>query len=169
MLDTTAERTRLALQRPDLLREAAWVNGEWVTATETITVTNPANGRPIGTIPALGATDPQAAAAAAAAAFPAFAEDVVDLEQAVPVAPITVIGTRTQRRVDDVAVSPCDHGIDVPADQSVVRPAQAVHFDGVSDAGRRALGGHQRAAGERPASVVFQLGLHADDAGASAE
>jgi len=39
------------------------------------------------------------------AAFPAFAEDVVDLEQAVPVAPITVIGTRTQRRVDDVPAS----------------------------------------------------------------
>ena len=73
MLDTTAERTRLALQRPDLLREAAWVNGEWVTATETITVTNPANGRPIGTIPALGATETEAAVAAAAAAFPAWA------------------------------------------------------------------------------------------------
>ncbi|TFU03348.1 NAD-dependent succinate-semialdehyde dehydrogenase [Polymorphobacter arshaanensis] len=73
MLDTTAERTRLALQRPDLLREAAWVNGEWVTATETITVTNPANGRPIGTIPALGAAETEAAVAAAAAAFPAWA------------------------------------------------------------------------------------------------
>jgi len=43
--------------------------------------------------------------ALSAAAFPAFAEDVVDLEQAVPVAPITVIGTRTQRRVDDVPAS----------------------------------------------------------------
>ncbi len=42
---------------------------------------------------------------ALSAAFPAFAEDVVDLEQAVPVAPITVIGTRTQRRVDDVPAS----------------------------------------------------------------
>ena len=43
--------------------------------------------------------------ALSAAAFPAFAEEAVDLEQAVPVAPITVIGTRTQRRVDDVPAS----------------------------------------------------------------
>jgi hemoglobin/transferrin/lactoferrin receptor protein len=39
------------------------------------------------------------------AAFPAFAEEVVDLQKAVPVAPITVVGTRTQRRVDDVPAS----------------------------------------------------------------
>ncbi|MBD3832514.1 MAG: TonB-dependent hemoglobin/transferrin/lactoferrin family receptor [Brevundimonas sp.] len=43
--------------------------------------------------------------ALSAAAFPALAEEIVDLEQAVPVAPITVIGTRTQRRVDDVPAS----------------------------------------------------------------
>ncbi|WP_296173905.1 TonB-dependent hemoglobin/transferrin/lactoferrin family receptor [uncultured Brevundimonas sp.] len=43
--------------------------------------------------------------ALSAAAFPAFAEEVADLEQAVPVAPITVVGTRTQRRVDDVPAS----------------------------------------------------------------
>ena len=40
-----------------------------------------------------------------AAAFPAWGEEVTDLEQAVPVAPITVVGTRTQRRVDDVPAS----------------------------------------------------------------
>lgn len=39
------------------------------------------------------------------AAFPAWGEEVADLEQAVPVAPITVVGTRTQRRVDDVPAS----------------------------------------------------------------
>ena len=39
------------------------------------------------------------------AAFPAFAEEVIDLQKAVPVAPITVVGTRTQRRVDDVPAS----------------------------------------------------------------
>ncbi|MNS39628.1 Hemin receptor precursor [compost metagenome] len=43
--------------------------------------------------------------ALSAAAFPAFADEVADLEQAVPVAPITVVGTRTQRRVDDVPAS----------------------------------------------------------------
>ena len=43
--------------------------------------------------------------ALSAAAFPAWAEEVADLEQAVPVAPITVVGTRTQRRVDDVPAS----------------------------------------------------------------
>ena len=40
-----------------------------------------------------------------AAAFPAMAEEVVDLQKAVTVAPVTVVGTRTQRRVDDVPAS----------------------------------------------------------------
>jgi len=39
------------------------------------------------------------------AAFPALAENPAELDQAVPVAPITVVGTRTQRRVDDVPAS----------------------------------------------------------------
>lgn len=43
--------------------------------------------------------------ALSAAAFPAFAEEVVDLQKAVPVAPVTVVGTRTQRRMDDVPAS----------------------------------------------------------------
>jgi hemoglobin/transferrin/lactoferrin receptor protein len=43
--------------------------------------------------------------ALSAAAFPAFAEEITDREQAVPVAPVTVVGTRTQRRVDDVPAS----------------------------------------------------------------
>ena len=43
--------------------------------------------------------------ALSAAAFPAFADEVVDLQKAVPVAPVTVVGTRTQRRVDDVPAS----------------------------------------------------------------
>jgi len=43
--------------------------------------------------------------ALSAAAFPAMAEEVVDLQKAVPVAPVTVVGTRTQRRVDDVPAS----------------------------------------------------------------
>jgi hemoglobin/transferrin/lactoferrin receptor protein len=43
--------------------------------------------------------------ALSAAAFPAFAEEINDREQAVPVAPVTVVGTRTQRRVDDVPAS----------------------------------------------------------------
>ncbi|MFE9083479.1 TonB-dependent hemoglobin/transferrin/lactoferrin family receptor [Brevundimonas sp. NPDC003935] len=40
-----------------------------------------------------------------AAAFPAMAEEVVDLQKAVTVAPVTVVGTRTQRQVDDVPAS----------------------------------------------------------------
>ncbi|MET4683194.1 TonB-dependent hemoglobin/transferrin/lactoferrin family receptor [Brevundimonas faecalis] len=43
--------------------------------------------------------------ALSAAAFPAAAEEVVDLQQPVRVAPITVVGTRTERRVDEVPAS----------------------------------------------------------------
>ncbi|MFC5371492.1 TonB-dependent hemoglobin/transferrin/lactoferrin family receptor [Brevundimonas faecalis] len=43
--------------------------------------------------------------ALSAAAFPAAAEEVIDLQQPVRVAPITVVGTRTERRVDEVPAS----------------------------------------------------------------
>lgn len=68
-----AERARLALKRPDLLREAAWINGAWVTRETLIEVTNPATGKVLGVVPALGETETQDAVAAAAAAFPAWA------------------------------------------------------------------------------------------------
>jgi hemoglobin/transferrin/lactoferrin receptor protein len=59
--------------------------------------------------------------ALSAAAFPAFAEEAIDLQKAVPVAPITVVGTRTQRRVDNV-----------PASVSVIT-AQIIENDLVTD------------------------------------
>jgi len=45
---------------------------------------------------------------ALAAAFPAIAEEAasaIDLNQPVRVAPVTVVGTRTERRVDEVPAS----------------------------------------------------------------
>ena len=69
----TAERARLALKRPDLLREAAWIGGAWVTGQASIAVTNPATGRVLGCVPSLGAAEALDAVAAARAAFPAWA------------------------------------------------------------------------------------------------
>jgi succinate-semialdehyde dehydrogenase/glutarate-semialdehyde dehydrogenase len=69
----TAERAGLALKRPDLLREAAWIGGAWVTADAAIAVTNPATGRVLGSVPSLGAAEALDAVAAADAAFPAGA------------------------------------------------------------------------------------------------
>jgi succinate-semialdehyde dehydrogenase / glutarate-semialdehyde dehydrogenase len=63
------ERERLALRRPELLREAAYIDGEWVTGSHSIDVTNPANGRALGTVPALGASETSRAVAAAHRAF----------------------------------------------------------------------------------------------------
>jgi len=68
-----AERAALTLKRPDLLREAAWIGGAWVTADATIAVTNPATGRVLGSVPSLGAAEALDAVAAADAAFPAWA------------------------------------------------------------------------------------------------
>jgi succinate-semialdehyde dehydrogenase/glutarate-semialdehyde dehydrogenase len=70
--ETAPERERLALSRPGLLCEAAWIGGDWVTGAETITVSNPATGRPLGTVPSLGAEETRAAVAAAQAALPAW-------------------------------------------------------------------------------------------------
>ncbi|MDH4384019.1 MAG: NAD-dependent succinate-semialdehyde dehydrogenase [Caulobacter sp.] len=74
----SAERARLNLARPDLLREAAWINGHWVGGERAggdtvIPVTNPATGKVLGSVPALGEAETLAAVAAAHEAMPAWA------------------------------------------------------------------------------------------------
>jgi succinate-semialdehyde dehydrogenase/glutarate-semialdehyde dehydrogenase len=66
--DISAEQTRLALKRPDLLREAAYVGGAWITAEDRIAVTNPATGRVLAHIPNLGSEATLQAVTAATAA-----------------------------------------------------------------------------------------------------
>ncbi|PYR68069.1 MAG: succinate-semialdehyde dehydrogenase (NADP(+)) [Acidobacteria bacterium] len=53
-----------------LFKEAAYINGEWLTAAATLAVRNPANGEVVGTIPDLGAAETRRAIDAASAAFP---------------------------------------------------------------------------------------------------
>jgi succinate-semialdehyde dehydrogenase / glutarate-semialdehyde dehydrogenase len=67
--DLLLERARLALSRPELLREVAYIDGEWVRSHTTTNVINPATGRPLGAMPMLGAADAQRAVAAAHKAF----------------------------------------------------------------------------------------------------
>ena len=64
-----AEHARLALKRPDLFRQAAYIDGRWVDGAEHLTVTNPASLRPLGEVPDLGEAETLAAVAAADAAF----------------------------------------------------------------------------------------------------
>jgi succinate-semialdehyde dehydrogenase/glutarate-semialdehyde dehydrogenase len=64
-----AERTRLALVRPELLREAACINGQWVSGQSRLEVVNPASGRLLGTVPSLGAKEAMQAVASAHQAF----------------------------------------------------------------------------------------------------
>ena len=56
------------------LREACYIDGQWVGADsgETIAVTNPATGQQLGTVPKCGATETRRAIEAAQAAFPAW-------------------------------------------------------------------------------------------------
>ena len=58
-----------------LIREANLIGGAWVSAdsSQTIAVTNPANGERIALVPASGAAETARAIDAAAAAFPAYA------------------------------------------------------------------------------------------------
>ncbi len=58
-----------------LLHQHCYVDGAWIGAANgaTIAVTNPATGGQLGTVPALGAVETEAAVAAAHAAFPAWA------------------------------------------------------------------------------------------------
>lgn len=60
------------LDAPKLLRSEAYINGSWVEANKTITITNPADGTVLGTVPNLGATETHQAIEAAEKAFPAW-------------------------------------------------------------------------------------------------
>lgn len=60
------------LQDHALLRDRAFINGEWTGHASTFAVTNPADGRTLGQVPNLGAEHAQQAIAAAHAAFPAW-------------------------------------------------------------------------------------------------
>jgi succinate-semialdehyde dehydrogenase/glutarate-semialdehyde dehydrogenase len=64
----------LQLKDPTLLRQQAYINGEWLDADNgaTLAVTNPATGEQIGTIPLMGAAETKRAIAAANAAWPAW-------------------------------------------------------------------------------------------------
>jgi succinate-semialdehyde dehydrogenase/glutarate-semialdehyde dehydrogenase len=65
----TAEQARLALKSGELLRQAAYIDGQWVEASRTLEVLNPATQQLLGRIPALGAPETERAVAAAQRAF----------------------------------------------------------------------------------------------------
>jgi succinate-semialdehyde dehydrogenase/glutarate-semialdehyde dehydrogenase len=56
-----------------LLRNQAYIDGQWIGAANRFDVTDPANGAAIASVPNLGADEAHAAIAAANAAFPAWA------------------------------------------------------------------------------------------------
>ena len=70
MLDQT--KTHLKLKNADLLREQAYIDGQWVDADdgETFDVTNPADGSLVATVPEMGPKEARRAIEAAAKAWP---------------------------------------------------------------------------------------------------
>ncbi len=68
----TAERSRLALAHPELMREAAYIGGDWISGPAVLEVLNPATARPLGFVPSLGAAETAQAVAAAHGAFPSW-------------------------------------------------------------------------------------------------
>ncbi|RSZ55381.1 NADP-dependent succinate-semialdehyde dehydrogenase [Massilia atriviolacea] len=64
----------LNLKDPALLRQQCFIDGEWCDAADaaTITVTNPATGEALGTVPRMGKDEAARAIAAANAAWPAW-------------------------------------------------------------------------------------------------
>lgn len=66
------ERARLTLRRGDLLREAAFVAGEWLHSNDVQHVLNPATGGVLGVVPRLAPEQIERAIDAAARAAPAW-------------------------------------------------------------------------------------------------
>lgn len=67
--------TTLKIKDPALLREAAFINGEWCAADndEKIRILNPANGSLVGEVPIMRAAETKRAIEAAAKAQPLWA------------------------------------------------------------------------------------------------
>jgi succinate-semialdehyde dehydrogenase/glutarate-semialdehyde dehydrogenase len=63
------EQGRLALKSGELLRQAAYIDGQWIEGDRTLEVINPATQQLLGRVPALGAAHTERAVAAAARAF----------------------------------------------------------------------------------------------------
>ena len=61
----------LALKDPSLFKQQCYLNGEWISGTDTTEVTNPATGEVIGHVPKLGQAEATRAIADANAAWPA--------------------------------------------------------------------------------------------------
>lgn len=64
----------LFIQNQELFRDKNFINGEWCAATngETLTVNNPMNGKPLGSVPNGNGIDTEKAILAAQAAFPSW-------------------------------------------------------------------------------------------------
>jgi succinate-semialdehyde dehydrogenase / glutarate-semialdehyde dehydrogenase len=62
----------LQLKDPSLFKQQCYLNGQWVSGTETMAVTNPATGEVLGHIPHLGQSQAAQAIADANAAWPAW-------------------------------------------------------------------------------------------------
>ncbi len=65
----SAEQRRLALKSGELLRQAAYIDGQWVEGARTLEVVNPATLQVLGRVPALGAAETVRAVEAAQQAF----------------------------------------------------------------------------------------------------
>ncbi|HBR68418.1 MAG TPA: succinate-semialdehyde dehydrogenase (NADP(+)) [Rhodospirillaceae bacterium] len=61
------------LKNKNLLKEAAYIGGEWVSSKKTFTVDNPADGKVIASVPDLGVAETRQAIEAAEKAMPAWA------------------------------------------------------------------------------------------------
>src|SRR5688500_1971398 len=69
---TQAGLPALPLTDPKLFRTQCYIDGEWVSASQTISVVNPATGSQLGTVPKLGAADARRAIDAAERSWPAW-------------------------------------------------------------------------------------------------
>jgi succinate-semialdehyde dehydrogenase/glutarate-semialdehyde dehydrogenase len=72
MVQEGSDGGRLGLKRPDLFRQAAYVDGRWIAGTASLAVINPASGKVLGQIADLGQAEALEAVAAAERAYPAW-------------------------------------------------------------------------------------------------
>lgn len=63
----------MKLKRNDLLKDKCYIDGKWAGGASSFAVTNPANGKPVGSVPDMSVADAKKAIEAAEKALPAWA------------------------------------------------------------------------------------------------
>jgi succinate-semialdehyde dehydrogenase/glutarate-semialdehyde dehydrogenase len=124
------------LSDPALFRQACYINGEWVSGSETIEVKNPADNTTIGTVPSLGNSEVQMAVKNAKRAFEIWKEMTAEKRSRILKRWFELI---CQNKEDLAHIITCEQG--KPLAEAVIEvQSAAAYIEWFAEEGKRVYG-----------------------------